>query len=65
MLLNLGAVVGISCAILVLIFVSQRFGTAVIGLSYAPILTLWFTCNAATGIYNIITCYPAVFRVCL
>ena len=54
---------GISCAVLVLIFVFQRLGTSKIGFSYAPILLLWFTCNAAVGCYNIATSYPAIFRV--
>ena len=55
--------VGLSCAVLVLIFVFQRLGTSKIGFSYAPILLLWFTCNAAVGCYNIATSYPAIFRV--
>lgn len=54
---------GLSCAVLVLIFVFQRLGTSKIGFSYAPILLLWFTCNAAVGCYNIATSYPAIFRV--
>ena len=54
---------GISCAVLIGIFLFQRLGTAKIGFSYAPILLLWFTCNAAVGCYNIATCYPAIFRV--
>ena len=58
-----GVVVGISCAVLVAIFLFQRLGTSKIGFSYAPILLLWFTCNAAVGCYNIATCYPAIFRV--
>ena len=55
--------VGISCAILSLIFICQRFGTARIGFCYAPILALWFSCNAAVGIYNIAVYYPSIFRV--
>ena len=55
--------VGLSCAVLIGIFLFQRLGTARIGFSYAPILLLWFTCNAAIGCYNIATCYPAIFRV--
>lgn len=61
--IDAGAVVGISCAVLILIFVGQRFGTSKIGFLYAPILLLWFLCNAAIGCYNIATCYPAIFRV--
>ena len=55
--------VGISCAIMVLIFGGQRFGTSKIGFTYAPILFLWFFSNAAVGVYNIATAYPAIFKV--
>ncbi|EIE20093.1 potassium transporter, partial [Coccomyxa subellipsoidea C-169] len=57
-----GAVVGISCAIMVLIFGGQRFGTSKIGFAYAPVLFLWFLSNAAVGLYNIATAYPAILK---
>lgn len=56
--------VGISCAIMVLIFGGQRFGTSKIGFAYAPVLFLWFLSNAAVGIYNIATAYPAILKAC-
>ena len=55
--------VGISCAIMVLIFGGQRFGTSKIGFAYAPILFLWFFSNAAVGLFNIATSYPQIFKV--
>ncbi len=51
--LSTSAIVGISCAILVLLFVIQPFGTARLGTSFAPIVTIWLLFNLATGIYNL------------
>lgn len=53
---------GISCAIMVFIFGGQRFGTSKIGFTYAPILLIWFFSNAAVGVFNIATAYPAIFK---
>ncbi|KAK9438325.1 potassium transporter [Metarhizium brunneum] len=52
---NLGtsAIVGISCAILVVLFLIQPFGTAKIGTTFAPIVTIWLLFNFCAGIYNL------------
>lgn len=52
---NLGtsAIVGISCAILVVLFLIQPFGTAKIGTTFAPIITIWLLFNFCAGIYNL------------
>jgi KUP system potassium uptake protein len=47
------AVVGISVAIIVLLFLIQPFGTSKIGTAFAPIVTIWLLFNLATGIYNL------------
>ena len=47
------AIVGISCAILVLLFVIQPFGTAKIGTTFAPIVVIWLLFNLCVGIYNL------------
>ncbi|KAI8632605.1 potassium transporter [Xylariaceae sp. FL1651] len=47
------AVVGISEAIIVLLFVVQPFGTSKIGTTFAPIVTVWLLFNLASGIYNL------------
>lgn len=47
------AIVGISCAILVLLFLIQPFGTTKLGTSFAPIVTIWLLLNMVTGIYNL------------
>ena len=44
---------GISCAILVLLFAIQPFGTSKIGTTFAPIVVVWLLFNLACGIYNL------------
>ncbi|KAK7294486.1 hypothetical protein RJT34_17375 [Clitoria ternatea] len=48
------AVVGITIAILILLFGMQRFGTDKVGLSFAPILIVWFALISGIGIYNLV-----------
>ncbi|WKT53986.1 Potassium transporter [Fusarium oxysporum f. sp. vasinfectum] len=52
---NLGtsAIVGISCGILVALFLIQPFGTSKIGTAFAPIVTIWLLFNLCAGIYNL------------
>lgn len=57
-----GGVVGVSCAIVVLLFGVNPFGSAKIGACYAPIVLLWFLFNIITAIYNIHNFYPGVFK---
>ncbi|KAL7909037.1 potassium transporter domain-containing protein [Trichoderma velutinum] len=52
--LSVSAIVGISCAILVLLFLIQPFGTTKLGTSFAPIVTIWLLLNMVTGIYNLV-----------
>lgn len=47
------AIAGISCAVLLALFLVQRYGTGRIGTAFSPVLILWFLSNAAIGIYNI------------
>ncbi len=49
---------GVTCAILVLLFAFQRFGTSKVGFTFAPIVLLWFTANVMVNLYNIIVYYP-------
>jgi len=51
----------IAIAFLVVIFASQQFGTAKISLVYAPIVAIWLTILAATGIASI-TYAPQIWR---
>ncbi|XP_031120731.1 potassium transporter 5-like [Ipomoea triloba] len=51
--LNEDTVVWISVAILVFLFMIQRFGTDKVGYSFAPIICLWFFSIAMIGVYNL------------
>ncbi|RKL20367.1 Potassium transporter 19 [Fusarium oxysporum] len=52
---NLGtsAIVGISCGILVALFLIQPFGTSKIGTMFAPVVVIWLLFNLCAGIYNL------------
>ncbi|KAM7190207.1 potassium transporter domain containing protein [Naviculisporaceae sp. PSN 640] len=52
--LTRSAIVGISCAILVLLFAIQPFGTAKLGTTFAPIVVVWLLFNLCCGIYNLV-----------
>eukprot|EP00887_Chlorella_sp_A99_P002108 scaffold21.g2108.t1 len=60
--ISTGAVVGISVAILVLLFAAQSLGTHKVSVVFSPIMLLWFLANAAIGIYNIATIDASVFK---
>ena len=51
--LTTGSIVGISCAILVVLFLVQPLGTSRISSTFAPIVVIWLLFNAAFGIYNL------------
>lgn len=59
---SLDAIVGISCGIIVVLFVAQQFGTSKIGYSFAPIMVVFFGFNSAIGIYNIAMYSPSIFK---
>ena len=47
-----------TCAILVLLFAGQRYGTSKVGFTFAPIVIVWFSANVMINLYNIIVYYP-------
>ncbi|KEF63235.1 potassium uptake protein [Exophiala aquamarina CBS 119918] len=49
-----GAVVGVSCTILVFLFLLQPFGVTKLASSFAPIVIIWLLLNAVFGIYNLV-----------
>lgn len=51
--LSNNVIVGASCAILVLLFAIQPFGTSALGTTFAPIVFVWLLFNAISGIYNL------------
>lgn len=57
-----GAVVGITVAILVVLFVAQSFGTQRVSAAFSPIILLWFTANFVIGIYNLVKFRPSAAK---
>ncbi|XP_049343962.1 potassium transporter 5-like [Solanum verrucosum] len=57
-----GRLVWIAVAILLLLFMFQRFGTEKVGNTFAPILCLWFIFIAGIGLYNFAKYDPTVIR---
>ncbi|KAM3248802.1 hypothetical protein P3L10_010571 [Capsicum annuum] len=55
-------IVWISVAILILLFTFQRFGTDKVGYTFAPIICVWFSLNAAIGLYNFVKYDPSVVK---
>jgi KUP system potassium uptake protein len=55
-------VVGVSCAILVLVYAVQPFGTEKLALTFAPIVVVWLLFNLTFGIYNLAKFDPSVFK---
>ncbi|XP_042479426.1 potassium transporter 5-like [Macadamia integrifolia] len=51
--LSQNTIVGISIAILVVLFVFQRFGTDKVGFTFAPMICVWFVFIGGIGIYNL------------
>ena len=49
-----GTVVGISCGIIILLFLMQPFGTSKLATGFAPIVVVWLLFNAIVGIYNLV-----------
>lgn len=53
-----GAIVGISCGVLLLLYLFQFTGTNYLGWAFSPIVILWLVFNMCIGIYNIVHWYP-------
>jgi KUP system potassium uptake protein len=52
--LSKGTVVGVTAAILILLFLIQPLGTSKIASGFAPVVIIWLGFNAVFGIYNLI-----------
>ncbi|KAI3460824.1 hypothetical protein Pfo_017487 [Paulownia fortunei] len=55
-------IVWAAVAILVLLFMVQRFGTDKVGYTFAPVLCVWFFFIAGIGVYNFIHYDPSVVK---
>ena len=49
-----GTIVGVSCAILIVLFLVQPLGVHRISSAFAPIVIIWLLFNASFGIYNLV-----------
>lgn len=56
------AIIGITVAILVVVFSLQGFGSELVGYAYAPVIIIWLVFNAATGFYNFGVYGGSVFK---
>jgi len=54
--LGTSTIVGVSCAILVLLFLVQPLGISRLASSFAPVVVLWLLFNLVFGIY--VSCHP-------
>ncbi|KAI9752080.1 MAG: hypothetical protein M4579_005765 [Chaenotheca gracillima] len=57
-----GTIVGVSCAILVLLFMIQPLGTSRIASCFAPIVIIWLLFNLSFGIYNLVVFDHSVLK---
>ncbi|KAG2497281.1 hypothetical protein HYH03_004865 [Edaphochlamys debaryana] len=55
-------VVGVSIAILVLLYAIQPMGTGKISFIFAPVVALWLAANAGVGTYNLVTFGAGAFK---
>ena len=60
--ISTGTIVGVSCAILILLFLIQPLGTSKIASTFAPIVIIWLSFNAAFGIYNLVVFDHSVLK---
>jgi KUP system potassium uptake protein len=57
-----GTIIGVTDAILVLLFAIQPLGISKISFAFAPIIIIWLGFNAAFGIYNLVNYDASVFE---
>lgn len=49
--ISTATIIGTTCAILVVLFVVQPFGTSRLGSTFAPVVIIWLLFNLTFGIY--------------
>lgn len=57
-----GRIVAITVAILITLFMVQRFGTDKVGYTFAPIICVWFSLIVGIGVYNFFKFDPSVAK---
>lgn len=53
--ISTGTIIGVSCAIIIVLFMLQPLGIHRLSSTFAPIVIVWLLFNAASGIYNLAT----------
>ena len=61
--LSQAAIVGITIAVLAVLFSVQQLGTGVISVAFAPVITVWLLFNTGLGFYNLSTCGWGAWQV--
>lgn len=51
--INKSTIVGVTCAILILLFIIQPLGISKLTVAFSPIVMIWLAFNAGFGIYNL------------
>lgn len=54
--------VPVACAILIILFALQHYGTHKVGFLFAPIVITWLLCISTIGVYNIVHWNPHVYQ---
>jgi len=60
--LSQDVVAGISVAVLIVLFLVQRFGTDHVSYAFSPFILLWFLFIAGIGVFNLFKYDPTVLR---
>ena len=57
------AIIGITIAVLIMLFAVQRLGSGRVSVVFAPVILVWLLFNAGLGVYNLSTCGWGVWKV--
>ncbi|KAH3661581.1 hypothetical protein OGAPHI_006429 [Ogataea philodendri] len=55
-------VMPVSCAILIVLFISQRFGSGKLSILFSPIVSVWLVCLFVNGVISVHKYHPAIMR---
>jgi hypothetical protein len=58
-------IIGLTIAVLILLFSVQYLGTSRISGVFAPVVAIWLLFNCGIGLYNLSTCGWGVWQVCV
>ncbi|KAG7787451.1 hypothetical protein KL910_002318 [Ogataea haglerorum] len=55
-------VMPVSCAVLIILFLSQRFGSGKLSLLFSPIVTVWLICLFVNGVICVAKFHPKIMK---